>query len=108
MATINYSIDEDAAARYLTVEWSGISSGDEGEAFHCAGLRIASIHFHGTFSGGVNILATNETSPSAYFIIDSTSSARINLPAYPSVGYIKPNFPSGSGSLNVSILFLVR
>ena len=115
MTTINYTAEHDAIAGCVKVEWPGLSAGDVGQAFASAGLKIASIHYHGSFGGGAGeVQATNELSPGAYSSIDSANSPRINLPTVNSaasllsVGHIRPSFPSGSGSLNVSIVFLSR
>lgn len=110
MATINYT-SVSVASGFLKVEWSGLSSGDDGQPFDCNGLEIASFHAFGTFSGNVTLQGSNEITPSDFADMVSVGTPRLEPlgNAAHFVGSVRPNFASGgSGTLNMALFLIER
>jgi len=128
MATINHTTETDLERGYVKVEWDGMSTDDDGDAFSCAGLRLVSAQYWGNFNGGtgkITIMASNQLSPSDYseFIYSFSAKTYAYSPKFYAehffaeydpdyvnfvVGSVKPvadaNFISGG----VALLFVPR
>lgn len=113
MATINYNSDVNLRGGSVKVEWSGLTAGDDGQPFDCAGLRLASIHYWGTFNGGhVTLGGSNELSPSNFHTFYDGDSPDIKLQLAAGlellcVSSIRPLAASGVGNVGVSLLFML-
>lgn len=112
MATINYTSEYDLAGGYVKVEWSGLSAGDDGQSFDCAGLRLASIHYWGSLNGGhVTVRASNEISAANFVDIHDNTvpgmqfqiSTGVNLPF---MGAVSPIADGSVSSAGVTMLFV--
>jgi len=110
MATINYTADHDVAGGAVRVEWAGLSAGDQGQVFECAGLKLASIQYSGSFGGNVAVHASNEPTPTNFSQIHDVTSADMQLTVEnvsgPYVGAVKPVAGGGVSAANVAILFV--
>jgi hypothetical protein len=117
MATINYTSEVNLGSGYVKVEWAGMSPGDEGQPFDCAGLRLASQHYWGDFGnpsdrGQIVLMASNELSP-AHFALFQYSQFEKYEPLSDGaflnfVGIIKPVADSKLVSGGVALLFVPR
>jgi hypothetical protein len=113
MATINYSSEVSLDGGHVKVEWPGLSAGDDGQPFPCAGLRLASIHYWGTFNGGhVTLGASNEISPSNFHTFYDNDAPDIKLQLVTGlellcVGSVRPAAGSGVTNAGVSLLFMI-
>jgi hypothetical protein len=112
MATVSYNSEVNLAGGYVKVEWPGLSAGDDGQVFNCAGLRLASIHYWGTFNGGhVKVSASNELSPSNFHDFYDNTSPDIKFQLATGLdllyaGSVRPIAGSGVGNAGVSLLFM--
>src|SRR5688572_6861819 len=111
MATVNYTTDVNAASGAVKVTWPGMVGGDVGQVFDCAGLKLGSVQYFGTFnSNTITFKASNEVSPSTYIEINNRSAAGIedpvvnNFPAL--VGAVRPEVSGSGGSLTVAAMFV--
>ena len=111
MTTINYTSDVDAKTGLVTVEWAGLSAGDDGQEFDCHGLQVASCHMWGTFGGNLSVRASNELTPTNFTEIFGGGGpgiqARIDGIPFMYVRSIKPFALSGISSVGVSIIFKI-
>jgi hypothetical protein len=107
MATINYSIEQNLAAGYTKVEWAGMATGDVGQVFDCAGLRIACVHQSATLSGNVNIYASNQITPTDFGLILQMNETSPRTPDQKEVGAVKPIITGTGTGITVAILFKV-
>jgi len=112
MTTINHSTDYNVGNGAVKVEWSGLVAGDDGQPFDCSGLKLGSVHYSGTFSGGqADLDGSNELSPANFVSFDNAGSPVIRVPEVDNgnlffIGSIRPRLSGGSGILNVSAIFV--
>lgn len=112
MATINYTADISPTGGYARVEWATLADGDDGQLFDCAGMRIASVHAWGTYSGSnLDIEGSNRVSPADFkqlfqlqsgtFFKNPRDGNNIDF-----VGAVRPVLSGGSGNIGVAIMFV--
>ena len=109
MATVSYTLEENAQSGVAKVEWTGLTAGDDGQPFDSSGFELSSYHAFGSFSGTANIQGSNEITPSDFRTIVDIGSPRLEPFGGGSVtafaGSIRPFFSSGgSGILNMAIV----
>lgn len=112
MATINYTVEENAVAGYVKVEWDGLSANDDGQVFDCSGLQIASVHLFGNLnSGRFSIMASNQLTPTAFVEIYDGNNERLAVSGSPVLGYVGAIKPLADGSIvnaGATVIFLVK
>jgi hypothetical protein len=111
VATINYTSDVNAASGAVKVTWSGMAGGDVGQVFDCAGLKLGSVQYFGTFnSNTITFKASNEVSASTYAEINNRSAAGLEDPVINGfsalVGAVRPEVSGSGGNVTVAALFV--
>lgn len=110
MATINYTTDLNAASGAVKVTWSGMAGGDVGQVFDCAGLKLGSVQYFGTFNGGdAQLQASNEVSPTTFITVNNKGEPAIeteinDIPTL--LGAVRSAFSGSGGSITVAALFV--
>lgn len=112
MTTINYTTDINPYTGIVTVEWAGLTAGDEGQAFDCRGLEFASVQYSGSFNGGnVSFRASNEITPTNFAEVLGGGSAgiqaRIDGIPFMYLGAVKPVALTNIASINIAAIFKI-
>lgn len=111
MSTVSYTAEVNVNGS-VKVQWSSLSSGAEGEAFECAGLKLASVQYAGSFSGGgqISFQGSNEITPTNFSEIHNSGSATMQFSfsgvTQPLVAAARPVVIGSVSNVTVSALFV--
>lgn len=111
MTTISYTSEENLDPAYVTVQWSGLAAGDDGQPFDCRGLKLASMHYWGDFasgSGKITLMASNQLSPVDFGEFMFSYAPRLQMPENDTtfLGSIKPVADASFVSGGVALIFV--